>query len=43
MYEGDFMGYKLITIDMDDTLLTSAKEISEKNQSHDSKSHDQWN
>ncbi|HIY93728.1 Cof-type HAD-IIB family hydrolase [Companilactobacillus sp. HBUAS56275] len=25
------MGYKLITIDMDDTLLTSAKEISEKN------------
>ncbi|WP_234032555.1 HAD-IIB family hydrolase [Companilactobacillus bobalius] len=25
------MGYKLITIDMDDTLLTTAKEISEKN------------
>lgn len=25
------MGYKLITIDMDDTLLTTAKEISKKN------------
>src|SRR5699024_12631136 len=29
--EGDFMRYKLIPIDMDDTLLTTAKEISEKN------------